>query len=351
MRTMIALLLWLAPLPAAAEPRFPVPIDFCAAVDEGLVKRLVPDAKARHGVLDCEWTGQGVGLTVRPIGPRGRAADYTSEELHELYGSDRDVEPWSRTSAQAHEVYRERLADDLRPSEWTVWYWSSIGVIVGKRRAVTTTAARALKGVGDEAHEVGHHTRRTKRLERVFVTFRVGNLLLEVAYTGIDGRVSAEHLRQGAVAVSSRMAASLGRMSPPEQTPATPPGTYGETPTACTALTPAQIKQLKAGAIPPFGSSAGSCAWGSMFGDPLLTVQFSAPQGGPAGDGVAQAKEILVGWRAQEPTAVGIGDIGDEALAFGSTVVFRKANLIGVVEATTRAHAEQATRWIVVALP
>ncbi|MEU7861600.1 hypothetical protein [Nonomuraea sp. NPDC049141] len=351
MRAIIAVFLWLNPLSAAVQPRFPVPMDLCAAVDEALVKRLVPDAKARHDGLDCAWTSRSVGLTVKSVSANGKTLDYTSEALHELHTIGKDVEPWDRTSAQAHEAYRKRLADDLRPSRLTIWQEPDIGVTGDRRRGVTTTAARAVQGVGDEAHEVDYLTPRTKRPERVYVVFRAGNLLLEVAYTGIDGRVSAERLRQGAVSVSSRMAATLGRMSPPEQTPATTPGTYAETPIACAMLTPAQIKQLKAGDMKATGYQPDRCEWGLMFADPLLTVQFSAPQRGPAGDGIAQAKEMFAGWRTQESTAADIGDIGDEAFASKSAVVFRKTNLIGLVTATPRARAEQAARWIVAALP
>ncbi|WP_327581606.1 hypothetical protein OHA25_37275 [Nonomuraea sp. NBC_00507] len=354
MRLMIALLLWLNPLPGAVQPRFPVPIDFCSVVDAGLVERLVPDAKVEHEGIHCVWAGRGVGLQVRPVGPNGEGSTWTSEQLPETYGTDKDVEPWSRTSAQTHEIYRTRHADDLRPSELTIWSDPAIGVMTANRRDATTTAARALEGVGDEAHEVDFLTipskrlgLSTKRLERVEVVFRVGNVLLEVGYTGIDGRVSANRLRRGAVEVSKRMATAFERMSPPERTAAPPPGIFTETPLACATLTAAQIKKLKAGSIQPLGSHPSSCHWGALFKDPRLVVQLWAPRRGPAGDGIAQAKEMVSHWKTDKSVTVGIAH---EALADGNTVIFRKANLIGRIEATNPARAEQAARWIVAGL-
>nr|SBO96733.1 hypothetical protein BN4615_P6249 [Nonomuraea gerenzanensis] len=121
-----------------------MPIDFCAVVDAGLVERLVPDAEAEHEGVHCVWAGRGVGLQVRPVGPDGQGSTWTSEQLLDTYGTDKDVEPWNRTSAQAHETYRTRHAGDLRPSELTIWSDPAIGVLTANRRDATTTAARAL---------------------------------------------------------------------------------------------------------------------------------------------------------------------------------------------------------------
>lgn len=344
---MIALLLWLDPLPGAAQPRFPVPIDFCSVVDAGLVKRLVPDAKVEHDGIHCVWASPGVGLQVRPVGANGEGSLWTSEELLQTYGTDKDVEPWTRTSARTHEIYRKRHAEDLRPSELTIWSDPAIRVSTADRRSATRTAARAVAGVGDEAFEVGLLAIPSKRLEHAEVVFRVGNVLLEVGYSGIDGRVSANRLRRGAVEVSKRMATALGRMSPPERTATPPPGTFAETPLACATLTPAQIKKLKAGKIQPLGSEPGTCDWGELLKDPRLVVQLWAPQRGPAGDGIAQAKEMVSHWKTDTSVTAGIAD---EALADRNTVIFRKANLIGRVKATNPARAEQAARWIVAGL-
>ncbi|GAA3223904.1 hypothetical protein [Nonomuraea helvata] len=330
MRAMIAMLLWLNPLPApAAQPRFPVPIDLCALVDASLVKQLVPGAKANHDRDECSWTGQGVGLTAEPI----------TEDLEQ--------EPWGSTNAQVHELYRKRLANDLRPSWLTIWQWPAIGVPTEKRRSVTTTVARTVEGMGDEAHTVEHRRLRTKELERVFVTFRTGNLLFEVAYTAIDGRVSAKRLREGALSVSSRMAATLDGMSPPEPGPTAAPGIYAETPIACAMFTSAQLKELGVEAGGRVGLRAESCTWVWRTFQERLFLDFHAPQRGPAGDAIAQAKEMFAGWKSPESTPV---DIGDEALVIGSEVVFRKSNLIGSLMARTPAQAQQAARWLVEAL-
>ncbi|MGP3963127.1 hypothetical protein ACTWPT_44795 [Nonomuraea sp. 3N208] len=324
---MIAMLLWLNPLHApAAQPRFPVPIDLCALVDASLVKQLVPGAKANHDRYECAWTGQGVGLTAESI------------------TEDPEREPWGSTNAQAHELYRKRLANDLAPSLLTIWEWPAIGVPTEKRRSVTTTVARTVAGVGDEAHTVDHRRPRTKELERVYVTFRAGNLLFKVAYTAIDGRVSAKRLRQGALSVSSSMAATLDRMSPPEPAPTSAPGIYAETPIACAMFTPAQLKDLGVEVGGRAGLSAESCTWSWRTFQKRLFLDFHAPQRGPAGDAVAQAKEMFAGWKSPESTSV---DIGDEALVIGSGVVFRKSNLIGSLTARTPAQAQQAARWLV----
>lgn len=330
MRAMIAMLLWLNPLPApAAQPRFPVPIDLCALVDASLVKQLVPGAKADHDRYACAWTGQGVGLTAEPI--------------MENY----EQEPWGLTNAQVHELYRKRLANDLRPSQTTIWGWRAIGVPSEKRRRVTTTAAQTVEGVGDEAHIVDHRRLRTKALERVYVTFRAGNLLFEVDYTAIDARASAKRLREGALAVSSSMAATLDEMSPPEPGPTPEPGIYAETPIACAMFTSAQLKKLGVDVGGKVGRSAESCTWSRQIFQDRLFLDFHAPQRGPAGDAVAQAKEMFAGWKFPKSTPV---DIGDEALVTGSMVVFRKSNLIASLTAQTPAQAQQAARWLVEAL-
>ncbi|MCG5216254.1 hypothetical protein [Streptosporangium sp. KLBMP 9127] len=294
----------------------------------------MPDADTRLDGQYCVWTQRGAELTVREV---------TS-----------DGDPWDRTSAQAHEEYRRRLIVDLRPDNSPDSEW-----INNKFREVTTTKARVVEGVGDEAHLLDHLSAGTKQVEFVKVLFRTGNLLVEVEYFASDRPVSAHRLRQGAVSVSRRMAAALDRMGPPEPTPTPAPGTYAEPPIACALLSPEQTEKLVDPEAYARTSHSATCTWEkpNTAWDPQLKLQFWAPRRGPAGDGIAQAKEMFAGWRDPESAAL---DIADEALAFypgtpqipGLPVVaFRKANLIGYVQARDPAKAEQAARWIVKALP
>ncbi|GAA3608297.1 hypothetical protein GCM10022419_111510 [Nonomuraea rosea] len=105
-----------------------------------------------------------MGLTVESVSVDGEPLGYyTTKELIEFHAIGDDAEPWDRTSAQAHERYRKRLAHDLRPSRLTIWQEPGIGMTGDRGLGATTTAARAVQGVGDEAHEVDHLDRRTKR--------------------------------------------------------------------------------------------------------------------------------------------------------------------------------------------
>ncbi|MET9251055.1 hypothetical protein [Nonomuraea sp. NPDC003709] len=327
MRLVIALMLWLNPLPFEIQPRFPASFDLCATVDRDLVERLVPDAETSLDGSYCVWRRPGTNLTVRWANENG--------------------EHWDYTSAQAHEEYRRSLIGDLRPDpSRTAW-------INSRSRELSTTQAQAIAGVGSEAYLVDHLSKSTKQVELVTVLFRTGNLLIEIEYA------AADRVRHGAVSVSRRVAAALDRMSPPEPTPTPPPGTYAEPPIACALLSPEQTKKL----VDPdtyarAWQNSADCSWekpNTSF-DAQLELRFWAPQRGPAGDGVAQAKEMFSGWREPESAPL---DITDEALAFRTgtprqpgepVVVFRKANLIGYVQARDPAQAEQAARWIVEAL-
>lgn len=333
MRLVIALMLWLNPLPPGVQPRFPAPVDLCATVDRDLVERLVPDADARLDGHDCVWTQRGTELTVSHF--------------------SWDWDPWDHTSAQAHEEYRKRLNRDLRPDTSPHSLW-----INNESREVTTAKAQVVEGVGDEAHSLDHLSAGTKQVELVKVLFRTGNLLVEVEYFASDRSASAHSLRQGAVSVSRSTAAALDRMSPPEPTPTPAPGTYTEPPIACALLSPEQTEKLVDPEAYARSWRSATCTWQlpNASWPPQLELQFWAPQHGPAGDGIAQAKEMFGGWRDPESAVL---DLADEALAFQSgtpqtpgqpVVVFRKANLLGYVQARDPAKAEQAARWIVEAL-
>jgi hypothetical protein len=331
---MIALMLWLNPLPPAVQSRFPAPVDLCSTIGQALVERLVPNPMTTRQRHYCVWITGGTELEVM------QAAN--------------DGEPWDYTSAQAHEEYRRRLAGDLRPDTRPDSVRASRDF-----HQVITTGARVVEGVGDEAHLLDHVSTDTNRVALVEVFFRLGNLLVQVKYSTFDRPVSADRLRQGALSVSRRMAATLGRMSPPEPTPTTPPGTYAETPIACAILSPDQLKKLIGTDVSWGSRDSATCRMEkpNTTGNPLLDLRFWAPQRGPAGDGIAQAKEMFAGWRDSESVAL---DIADEALAFHTgtpqspgepVVAFRKANLLGYVQARDQAKAEQAARWIVEALP
>ncbi|TDE55625.1 hypothetical protein E1295_13865 [Nonomuraea mesophila] len=293
----------------------------------------MPDADARLHGRYCVWSQGATELGVSWV--------------------TRDGDPWDHTSAQVHEEYRKRLVGDLRPRTSPFPMWVKSG-----SRQMTTTKARVVEKVGDEAHLVDHLSADTKRVELVQVLFRVGNLLVKVEYSTFDRPVSADRLRQGAVSVSRRVARGLGRMSPPEPTPTAPSGTYAEPPVACAVLSDKQLRKLVDTEADAGTSESANCDWEkpNTPGDPQLELRFWAPQRGPAGDGIAQAKEMFAGWKGSEAAAL---DLADEALAFREgtpqspgppVVVFRKANLLARVEARDRHKAEQAARWIVEAL-
>ena len=112
----------------------------------------------------CQWVTRGAGLLIQPITPH------------------RQGEYWEAIPAAAHEElinYRNARAETSRNGRWL---WGDIGMT--RLLAVTTSPARKVDGIGDEAYacDVTDGVGTPVYTE---VRFRVDNLLVEVWYANL----------------------------------------------------------------------------------------------------------------------------------------------------------------------
>ncbi|MEU6783546.1 serine/threonine-protein kinase [Nonomuraea angiospora] len=167
--------------------RFSRPIDYCALLEPGQVRQLVPRPRERYDdkTGGCTWTSQGRALDVTPLGP----------------GLDAD-----KSAARQEFLRRQETAPD--GFSGVEWRRDDIGVERAFRDSAT--GPRDVPGVGEEAFasDVGP---RAGGLHYTKVTFLQDNLVIEVTYTAVDAKVSDRGIRAGAVRAAEWVEAALER--------------------------------------------------------------------------------------------------------------------------------------------
>ncbi|GGS80047.1 hypothetical protein GCM10010156_43560 [Planobispora rosea] len=180
-----------APAKLSEKPgAFATPVDLCGLISTERAKQLLPaltgagKATNRGG---CAWTTSGKGLVVEPAG---------------------QDEQWGKSPRQAHELFvNQRNA--VIPSGQLSWSWADISA---GARSARSTGPLPVRPAGDEAfgYDV-YENRRTGRLEQSYVTLRVDNLVVEVAYTVVDGTKDGPAIRSGAHTAALWVAEALNK--------------------------------------------------------------------------------------------------------------------------------------------
>ncbi|MEV8631183.1 serine/threonine-protein kinase [Streptosporangium sp. NPDC051023] len=169
---------------------FAVPVNPCDLVPETGVKQLIPALKSagqRTNQGGCQWTAPGMGLEVYPS------------------GSDKQ---WGKSPRQAHELFVNQRHGTL-PSGQNAWSWP--GIQAGARSA-RSTGPLEVKPAGDEAFGYDlYENRKTGKLEKSHVILRVDNLVLDVAYTVVDGSKDGPAIQAGAHTAAAWVAEALNK--------------------------------------------------------------------------------------------------------------------------------------------
>ncbi|MEV7005823.1 serine/threonine-protein kinase [Streptosporangium sp. NPDC051022] len=180
-----------APVRLSEKPgAFAVPVDTCKLLPTTDVKQLLPAMKAAGQPTNnggCEWTSSGIGLEVAPA------------------GTDKQ---WGKSPRQAHELFVNQR-NGVLPNGQTAWSWPEIQAGV---RSARSTAPLAVKPAGDESFGYDlYENRKTGRLEQSHVVLRIDNLVLDVAYTVVDGSKNAPAIQAGAHTAATRVAEALNK--------------------------------------------------------------------------------------------------------------------------------------------
>ncbi|GAA3121693.1 serine/threonine-protein kinase [Streptosporangium carneum] len=169
---------------------FAVPVDPCKLISATEVRQLLPALKAAGQPTNqggCQWTTPGVGLQVYPA------------------GLDKQ---WGKSPRQAHELFVNQRHSVL-PSGQTAWSWPGIKAGV---RSARSTGPLEVGPAGDEAFGYDlYENRKTGRLEKSHVVLRVDNLVLEVAYTVVDGSKDGPKIQAGAHTAATWVAQALNK--------------------------------------------------------------------------------------------------------------------------------------------
>ncbi|MFB9721749.1 serine/threonine-protein kinase [Planobispora longispora] len=181
-----------APVRLSERPgAFATPVDLCGLISPERAGQLLPALTGAGKPTNrggCEWTTSGKGLVVEPAG-----------------GQDKQ---WGKSPRQAHELFVNQRNATL-PNGRLAWNWASISA--GSRSA-RNTGPLPVRPVGDEAfgYDV-YENRKTGRLEQSYVTFRVDNLVVEVAYTVVDGTKDGPAIRSGVHTAAVWVAEALNK--------------------------------------------------------------------------------------------------------------------------------------------
>ncbi|MFD0890201.1 hypothetical protein ACFQ08_37130, partial [Streptosporangium algeriense] len=169
---------------------FTVPLNLCELISAADVKRLLPAVKApgqRTNRGGCQWMSPGIGLEVQPA------------------STDKQ---WGKSPRQAHELFVNQR-NGTRPSGQIGWSWSDIRAAM---RSARTTGPLTVKPAGDEAFGYDlYENRKTGRLEQSHVVLRVDNLVLDVAYTVVDGSKDGPAIQTGAHTAATWVAQALNK--------------------------------------------------------------------------------------------------------------------------------------------
>ncbi|WP_433252979.1 serine/threonine-protein kinase [Streptosporangium sp. CA-135522] len=169
---------------------FATPVNPCKLVPAATIKQLLPALNTEGQPTNdggCQWTTSGIGLEVYPSGSNKQ---------------------WGKSPRQAHELFVNQRNGTL-PNGETAWSWS--GIKAGSRSA-RVTAPLEVKPVGDEAFGYDlYENRKTGRLEKSHVVFRVDNLVVDVTYTVVDGSKDGSAIQAGAHTAATWFANALNK--------------------------------------------------------------------------------------------------------------------------------------------
>lgn len=177
--------------PTVDRGRFTRPVDFCALLTDAQIKRVAPGSSPRRAPMGdgCAWTVRGAGFSIAPLRPH-RVDEY-----------------WEAITAEAHEEFVSRR-NQHRPSNQHLWMWTEIGMRSLMR--TTSTAARKVDGIGEEAFSFDLRDRDTGVRVRTVVRFRLSNLLVEAEYANLlPGQ--AARIRDTALGLTRAAAGRLAR--------------------------------------------------------------------------------------------------------------------------------------------
>ncbi len=180
-----------SPVKLSEKPgAFAVPVDPCKLIPAARVKQLLPAVKGAGRPTNdggCQWTSSGIGLEMSPAG---------------------SGKQWGKSPRQAHELFVNQRQGVL-PSGQTAWSWPDIQAGV---RSARSTGPLAVKPAGDEAFGYDlYENRKTGRLEKSHVVFRVDNLVFDVAYTVVDGSKNGPAIQAGAHTAAAWLAEALNK--------------------------------------------------------------------------------------------------------------------------------------------
>ncbi|SDQ91777.1 serine/threonine-protein kinase [Thermostaphylospora chromogena] len=179
--------------------KFGIPVQFCKLLTAEQIKQLLPEAKDLEGKPTnqggCEWTSPGMAVFIEPVPVFGEP-----EGVKDQYGT---------SPRRAHERFLNERNTTI-PNGTIVWSWDDIGA---ERRSARSTGPEPVTGIGEEAFAYHIYDNRSHmKLERSQVVFRVENLVVEAAYTVIDGKRDEKAIRQGAMTLAGWTATALNRM-------------------------------------------------------------------------------------------------------------------------------------------
>ncbi|MFB4313099.1 serine/threonine-protein kinase [Actinomadura sp. 21ATH] len=167
---------------APAPPPSPTPsaaaLDLCGLLTGDQIGRLFPAGTPERGREEgenCFWTAPKHGLSVADESRIGSGAAPDSD-------------------AAAHNRYVSKRNAESRASGGIYWGWTEIGV---RHVRASRTAARAVPGIGDEAFAYTV-TGLTEPMDKAYVVFRSGKVVLEVMYAYERGASSPEKASQAA---------------------------------------------------------------------------------------------------------------------------------------------------------
>ncbi|WP_433423555.1 serine/threonine-protein kinase [Microtetraspora malaysiensis] len=175
---------------AQKAPSFTRPVDFCALLTSEQVHEVVRTAPAPKGAVSgagCEWAVRGEGISLIPK-------------------KDSDTpDPWAMTEESSSLLY-ESLAKKYAKGLKGDWKWKEIGQT--RPIAFVQTAPRPVKGVGDEALAYEFTTAQGHTFGGV-VLFRLGDLVVEAAYSTLSTTPTDDDIRSAALSVARMGDAAL----------------------------------------------------------------------------------------------------------------------------------------------
>jgi len=180
--------------PTVEQGKFTKPLDFCTLLTDAQVGKVLPGRFRKGPSSDgdgCQWAADGAGVVLAPIKPFLGEKEYwetSPEEAHERFVSNRNRS---------------------RPSDSIIWMWTDIGMRGTMR--LSSTEARTVKGIGEEAFAVDLSANATGTRVRSEVQFRVSNLIVSAEYADLNP-ARAGRVRENALTLARAAAKKLAGM-------------------------------------------------------------------------------------------------------------------------------------------